>query len=102
MTPSQVTPGPKRREAAAAEGPPTRSGRKGEAAGNGSFEEMARSEAMAVCGTAGGEAMRRTFWLTPRQNERESEQRRRLVTMKRRPYRSDVEGNVHHMSTYSR
>ena len=33
-----------------------RSGRKGEAAGNGSFEEMARSEAMAVCGTAGDEA----------------------------------------------
>ena len=45
------------------------------------------------------EAMRRTLWLTPMQNERENGQRRWLVTMKRRPFRSDVEGMLREMST---
>ena len=80
MTPSQVTPGPKRREAAAAEGPPTRSGRKGEAAGSDSFDEMAPVA-------------------DRRRNEGENERQKRLVMMKRRPYRSDVEGMLREMST---
>ena len=89
MTPSQVTPGPKRREAAAAEGPPTRSGRKGEAAGSDSFDEMAPV------------AKRWRFVRPPdrRRNEGENERQKRLVMMKRHPYRSDVEGMLREMST---